>query len=183
MFIYNLKLNKNKISMLFIVFALIIIIGIVSFSIYTIFFKSIAKSGCDIPSSNVIEINENNYASILKASNENIDDYIGYKVRVIGYVYRLLDFDKNQFVVARDMKINENGQSVVIGFLCECDKASEYTDGTWVEVEGEIAKASFNGDIAMIKVKSIKECNSPQNVFVNPPDTKGGGNFLQHKYF
>ncbi len=179
MFIYNLKLNKKKASIIFISLALIIIIGIVLFSIYTIFFKSTAKSGCDIPSSHVIEINENNYTSILKASNNNIDDYIGDKVRVTGYVYRLLDFDENQFVVARDMKINEKGQSVVVGFLCTSDKASDFEDGTWVEIEGEIIKGFFNGDIAMLKVISIKESTSPENIFVNPPDVpkdaKGDG--------
>lgn len=170
MYIYNLKLSKKTLSILFIALALIIIIGIISFSIYIIFFNSSNDDGCGPKANNITEINEFNYTNILKAANENIDDYIGCKVKVTGYVYRLLDFDKNQFVVARDMKFGENGQSLVVGFLCSYDRASTFPDGTWVEIEGEIVKGNFNGDIAMLKVISIKEATSPQNVFVNPPD-------------
>lgn len=170
MFIYNLKLNKNRLSKVFITIALIIIIAIIAYSVYVIFFKSSSKSGCDINLNKVFEVNEFNYANILKAANDDVDSYVGCKVRVVGYVYRLLDFNKNQFVVARDMKFGDNGNSLVIGFLCNYNKAANFSDGTWVEIEGEIIKGNFNGDIAILNVTSMKEATSPENVFVNPPD-------------
>ena len=167
MFIYNLKLNKNKASKVFLLVCFIIILAIIFFSVYLIFFKH--NPSC-VKSDDIFEINEGNYANILKTSNENIDSYIGCKVHIIGYVYRLIDFNNNQFVVARDMKFGKNGQSLVVGFLCEYDKASSFSDGTWVDIVGEIVKGNFNGDIAMLKVLSIKEASKPQNVFVSPPD-------------
>ena len=167
MFIFNLKLNKNIIGKLFIISSIIIVFSIILFTIYLIFFKQ--NDSC-IKENAIIEINESNYASILKASNENIDSYVGSKLHVIGYVYRLLDFDDNQFVVARDMKVNDNGQSLVVGFLCNYSKAKNFADGTWVEIEGEIVKGNFNGDIAILKVDKIKEASKPQNIFVSPPD-------------
>ena len=170
MFIYNLKLSKNAISSIFIILALIIIISIISFGVYIIFFKSNSKSACDVKSDEIVELTESNYTNILKASSENIDSYTGTKVHVIGYVYRLLDFDENQFVIARDMKFGEDGNSLVVGFLCNYNKASLFADGTWVEIVGEIKKGKFNDDIAILDVISIEQTNAPQNIFVNPPD-------------
>ena len=178
MFIYNLKLNKKTIKNIFILACLVIIIAIISFSIYIIFFKDNSNRSCLNNPDEIFEINEDNYTNILKASNENIDNYVGCKVHVVGYVYRLLDFDKNQFVVARDMKYDSNGQSLVVGFLCNYDKAYDFADGTWVDIDGEIVKGNFNGDIAILNVLSIKEAEKPQNIFVAPPDGKGDGSLF-----
>ena len=170
MFIYNLKLNKKAISRVFIICSFIIILAIIFFSIYIIFFKNHNQSSNDVKFDEIIDLNEKNYTNILKAANEDIDSYVGVKVRVIGYVYRLLDFDKNEFVVARDMRFNQDNQSLVVGFLCNYDDAYKYSDGTWVEVVGKIKKGKFNGNIAMLDIISIKETNAPENIFVNPPD-------------
>ena len=170
MFIFNLKLNKKVLSKLFIIMSLLIVITIVVFSIYIIFFKYTTNSSNDVNFDDIIDLNENNYTNILKSANEDIDSYIGVSVRVTGYVYRLLDFDENEFVVARDMRFNKDNQSLVVGFLCNYDKASQFSDGTWVEVVGKIKKGTFNGNIAILDVSSIKETNAPENIFVNPPD-------------
>ena len=71
----------------------------------------------------VSQISAKNYTNILKTVHENIDSYVGKKINFTGYVYRVLDLQDNQFVLARDMIINSNSQTVVVGFLCECDTA------------------------------------------------------------
>ena len=167
MFIYNLKINKKVISKMFIFIALITILAIICFSIYLIFFK---KTSSYAANNEIIELTETNYTNILKAANENIDSYVGKKVHVIGYVYRLLDFDKNQFVIARDMKFGENSGALVVGFLSNYKKAKDFPDGAWVEVVGEIKKGNFNGPIAILDVISIKETSRPDILLVEPPD-------------
>ena len=169
MFIYNFKLNKKMLSISFIIISFIIILSIIVFSIYIIFFnKSKNKSNC-INSNEIVEIDEKNYANILKASNENIDDYIGVKIQVTGYIYRLLDFNENQFVIARDMKLPGNSQSLIIGFLCNYKNASAFSDGAWVNVIGEIKRGYFNGDIAVLDIISIEETSKPSPLLVDPP--------------
>ena len=122
------------------------------------------------PDSDIFEVNESNYANILKASNDNIDSYVGCKVHITGYVYRLIDFEDNQFVIARDMIISANNQSLIVGFLCNYDKASDFEDGTWVDVVGEITKGNFNGDIAILNIISIEKTEKPENPYVCPPE-------------
>ena len=169
MFIYNLKLNKKTISKLFVVLSITIIILILIYSIYIIFFKNAVESTDNVRQNDIIELDEANYTDILKASNENIDSYVGKKVRITGYVYRLLDFNKNQFVIARDMKFNNGSQSLVVGFLSEYKKASDFPDGAWVEIVGKIKKGNFNGEIAMLDIVSIKETSRPKTILVDPP--------------
>ena len=168
MFIYNLKLDKKTVTRSFIGISMIIICLIIMYSLYIIFFKS--TSTCNSNQKEIIDLNETNYTNVLKSANENIDSYVGKKVRITGYIYRLIDFDDTQFVVARDMKFNESSNSIIVGFLCESKEASKYADGTWVEVIGTIKKGRFTDELAVLDVVTIKETDKPENIFVNPPD-------------
>ena len=172
MFIFNLKLNKNLWSKILFVIMLIIIIAIFIFGVYVIFIKdnqSFTVSDT-IRSTEIFEVTENNYANILKAANEDIDSYIGCKVHITGYVYRLLDFKENQFVIARNMVISEDMQSLIVGFLCEYDNAMDFEDGAWVDIVGEVKKGDFNGEIAMLNIISIERTEEPENPYVSMPD-------------
>ena len=168
MFICNLKMNKRAICISFILVSLLIVTSIIIFSIYYIFLKK--ADACSPSQNEIIDLNEINYANILKSANENIDSYIGTKVRITGYVYRLVDFNNSQFVVARDMKLKNSSQSLIVGFLCESKDASKFSDGSWVEVVGTIKKGKLNEELAILEVLSIKESTKPENIFVNPPD-------------
>ena len=168
MFICNLRINKKAICIGFITISLIIVSAIILYSIYIVFFKT--EDPCNPNQNEIINLNETNYTNILKAANEDVDSYVGKKVKVTGYVYRLINFSKFQFVIARDMKYSNSTQSLIVGFLCESKNASNYSDGTWVEVIGTIKKGKLNDELAILDVVSIKEANKPESIFVNPPD-------------
>ena len=168
MFIFNVKMNKKAICIGFIIVSLIVVSVIMFYSIYVLFFRK--HDSCANDKNNIIYLNETNYANILKAANEDIDSYLGLTVNITGYVYRLIDFNDNQFVIARDMKISNTSPSLVVGFLCESKDASQYPDGTWLEIIGKIKKGKYNEELAILDVTSIKETNRPNNIFVRPPD-------------
>lgn len=177
MFLYNLKLNGNRLVKFLFIVMLLIILVISSVSIYNIFLKNESRYSQEIKltdtikSDKIFEITPENYTNILQAVTKDIDSYIGCKVHFTGYVYRLIDFDKNEFVLARDMIVNENtSQSLVVGFLCTYDTAYEFKDNTWVDITGTIVKGEYYGDIAQIKVDNMFECNEPENKFVSVPD-------------
>ena len=172
MFILNYKVNKNLFSKIFFIVMLIIIISIFICGVYVIFIKHSRPFTISdtVKANEIFEVNEDNYTNILKASNENIDSYVGCKVHITGYVYRLLNFKENQFVIARDMIISPDKQTLVVGFLCEYEKAKDFPDGTWVDITGEIKKGDFNGNIALLKILSIQKIENPENPYVKPPD-------------
>lgn len=171
MFIYNLKVDGNKLGKIFlgILFSLIIIITIIV--CYRVLGNSFFKTKDNNKHNEMQEITASNYTNILKAVHDNLNEYVGQKIKFSGYVYRMIDFNQNQFVLARDMIISSDLQTVVVGFLCECDNINKYEDCCWVEIEGKIIKGDYHGEIPIIKIENIQKIDKPNNdEFVYPPD-------------
>ena len=119
MFLYNLKLNGKKIVKITFISILIIVLIILFIGIYNIFIKKdetislpendeIINLTDKIKTGDVFEITEKNYTNVLDAVTKDVDSYLGLKIHFIGYVYRLIDFDEDEFVLARDMIVNQN---------------------------------------------------------------------------
>ncbi len=170
MVIYNMKLNNNKLIKFGLKMLFLIIIVLLLICVYRIvFYKSNNKNEtCDL--NPLQEINASNYTNILKDSHENIEMYIGKRIKFSGFVYRLYDFDDTQFVLGRNMIISSDYQAVVVGFLCKLNNSIQYKDGTWVEIEGTITRGEYHGKIPVVKITSIKETNIPNEEYVYPPD-------------
>lgn len=171
MFIYNIKLNGNKLFKVILILLFVIIFVLCSVAIYKIFFKdSKLFVNDELRASEIVELDSSNYTNTLKAVHDNIDEYVGQKIKFTGYVYRAYDFDENQFVLARDMVINSDFQTLIVGFLCNSDSSSQFKDGTWVNITGEIIKGYYHGDIPVIDIKEIQETTAPADEYVYPPD-------------
>ena len=111
-----------------------------------------------------------NYTNVLQNVHNNIDKYVGQKIKFTGYVYRMYDFTDEQFVLARNMIVSSDFQSVVVGFLCHSKVASNFEIGTWVEIEGTITKGDYYGEIPVIEIEKINTVNPPTDEYVYPPD-------------
>ena len=170
MFVCNVKMNKDvikKIGIVSIGLIIIIVFILVGIRFYSAASRVTVKDEFD---NSKLEINSNNYTDILKDAHDNIDKYVGKTIKFRGFVYRLYDFNENQFVLAREMIISSDNHAVVVGFLSECDEICNYQDGSWVETEGVIEKGFYHGDIPIIKVKKITKTTVPNDEFVYPPD-------------
>lgn len=171
MFIFNLKVNGNKfIKILMAVLAIIILI--ITFIIcYNLIFNNFFQTNdTSINKGAMYELNTKNYTNVLKNVHSDIDKYIGQKIKFSGYVYRLNDFTEEQFVLARDMIVTSDFQTVVVGFLCHSTIASNFEDNSWVEIEGTITKGNYYGDIPIIEIDSINKIQEPSDEYVYPPD-------------
>lgn len=172
MFIYNVKVNsKNIVKIAFTIMCLIITIFFF-ISIYKILSQSF-RIHDEIPETDVAYISANNYTNILKSVYEDLDTYVGKTICFTGYVYRNIDFSETQFVIARDM-ISENSEStnqtLIVGFLCNYDEASNFIDNTWVQITGKITKGNYHGEIPIIQITQIDEIEKPNDEYVFPPD-------------
>ena len=172
MFIYNLKINGGIVLKTIIILLSLFMLIVFGISIYRIFFtekRFLVKD--DIVKNEITEIQAENYTNILQAVHDNIDSYEGLKIKFSGYVYRLIDFEEEEFVLARDMIINEQQtQSVVVGFLSKYKDAKKLNDGEWVEIIGIIEKGKYhNSEIPIIKITSLQIVTQPENPFVPQP--------------
>ncbi|MCI8620666.1 MAG: hypothetical protein HFJ50_02315 [Clostridia bacterium] len=166
MFIYNIKLTHGKLFKT--LFTLMIIAGII-ICIITVN-KILFKSKETINPQNSYEIPTNNYTNILKSVHDDLNTYIGQKITYTGYIYRVYDLKEDEFVLARNMIVSSNFQTVVVGFLCSSENAKNYKDGTWVKITGTITKGYYHGDIPLIEVEKIEETKMPKDELVYPPD-------------
>ena len=171
MFIYNLKVDGNKLGKIFLGILLGIIIIITAIVVYRILGNNFFKTNDDTNSVKVQELTVSNYTNVLKTVHDNIDDYVGMRVSFSGYIHRMVDFKDNQFVLARDMVISSDLQTVIVGFLCECDDIKQYADKTWIQIEGEIIKGDYHGDMPILKITKIQKIDKPSDEYVYPPDT------------
>ena len=170
MFIYNVKIGGTKlfkIVLFFIIVFVIFLCGIVSYKIY----NATISSGTDYKVQNITELNNKNFTNVLKMVHEDVDTYIGQKIKYSGYIYRVYDLKNNQFVLARNMIISSDFQTVVVGFLCNYDDSIRLKDYSWFEIEGMIEKETYHGkNIPVLKITSIKEISKPEDGLVSPPD-------------
>lgn len=173
MFIYNLKINGGMALKIIIVVLSLFMLIVFGISVYRIFFTSGKLEVNDrFSQEGIIEIQPQNYTNILQAVHENPDSYLGKEIKFIGYIYRVIDFEENKFVLARDMLINEERtQSVVVGFLSEYKDAQDFKNGDWVELTGVVEMGKYhNKEIPIIKVIDLQKASEPENPFVFPPD-------------
>ena len=170
MFIYNLKINGSFVFRTLIISIIIISLVILSVSVYNFYYKSKFIINDSLPLNSVANIDANEYTSILKQVYDDVDTYVGQSINFTGYVYKLYDFKDSEFVLARDMVINSDSQTVVVGFLCSYDKAKDFKEGTWVNVTGTIIKGYFHDEIPVIDINKIEETQKPEDSYVYPPD-------------
>lgn len=170
MFIYNFKIDGNKLFKGILIFILIMTFIILGCSIFILYRSSKFTVKDNIQAANIANINPNQYTNILEEVYNNVDTYVGQKISFTGYVYRLYDMKENEFILARDMLINSDSQSVVVGFLCTSDNAKNFKDGTWVNVSGSIVKGYYHNQIPVIEINEIKETQKPEDAYVYPPD-------------
>ena len=170
MFIYNIKINgKALVKILFLIIAIVITIyfAVSAYKIYNNSFK--VKDETLEP--DVMYLSSKNYTNILKVVHDNTENYIGKEICFTGYVYRAIDFKESEFVLARDMIISSDMQTLIVGFLCDYKNAKDFADESWVELTGEITLGTYHGDMPIIKVKEIKQIEKPKSdIYAYPPD-------------
>lgn len=143
-------------------------------SVYKIFIKNVFSENITVDDSitppNIANISDNNYTNILKEVHDDLNSYIGQTISFTGFVYRVSDIKDDEFILARNMIINSNNQTVVVGFLCKCTNAKNFADGTWVNITGTISKGDYHGEIPVLQITNISSTTKPENEFVYPPD-------------
>lgn len=122
-----------------------------------------------IAHSNTITMTNENFTSILKEYHDNPYKYEGKRIKTSGYIFRAADFSNNQFVIARDMWLDEN-TSHIVGFLCELGNICTYKDDTWVSAEGVIYVGNYHGPMPIIKIDKIEQTEKNDSPFVTPPE-------------
>lgn len=178
MFIFNVKLSRTKIFKWILGIMAIFCVALAGAGIFKMYSSNHEfETSCFdcIPSGEIAYLTDENYSNVLKEVHENLDTYIGQKICYTGYVYRVPELEDHQFILARDMKLENTNQTVIVGFLCSLPNAIEYQDYTWIKITGTIEKGNYYGEIPCINISEIETASQPENCIVPAPNE----NFIQ----
>ena len=67
------------------------------------------------------------------------------------------------------MVIDNSSGAVVVGMLAECNEATKYETGSWIEATGTIELGNYNGEIPILEISNINTTTAPQDEFVYLP--------------
>mgnify|MGYP003227438790 CR=1 FL=1 len=80
MFVFNIKLNGNKLGKALLAILIIVILIVTGIVCYNLFAKSSFKTNDTYNKDVVYELSPQNYANVLQTVHNNIDDYVGQKI-------------------------------------------------------------------------------------------------------
>nr|WP_106779548.1 TIGR03943 family protein [Lysinibacillus timonensis] len=119
--------------------------------------------------SEVIQMSDDMYGSYYSAINENPREYVGRKIKVNGFVYKEEGLTTNQLVISRFMITHCIADASILGFLTEFEEANTYEEDTWIEIEGVLDVALYNGyELPIIRTSEVKVIEEPIEPYVYP---------------
>lgn len=126
-----------------------------------------AKQAADMYNQPLITINDDLYIESLTSMDLYQEQFIGKKVQISGYVYRLDSMNKNQFAVGRFAMRCCVADSVPLAILVETDTPEQWQNDMYVVALGTIEKRNFDGkSVLAIDAKSIDTQKVPTNPYV-----------------
>lgn len=96
-----------------------------------------------------------------------LDNFIGKKITLDGFVYRQDNMKAEQFVLARFAIQCCSADGSPMGVMIEDRKANELATDSWIRATGTIDKTIFNGmQIIQLKLESYKVIPEPETRYV-----------------
>jgi putative membrane protein len=119
-----------------------------------------------------IDVQDSWYLETLNTVDLYIDNFIGRRMDLSGFVYRQDGMKDNQFVVGRFAVQCCSADAAPFGVLVEYDRAKTWANDTWVRVSGTLQKTTYEGqEIMMLKADQVTKLETPkdkQYVYPNP---------------
>lgn len=96
-------------------------------------------------------------------------EFNGQPVDVIGFVYREPDFDTEEMMVSRFTMSCCVADAFAIGLPVVYDTAQDFTEGVWVQVQGEIKANDFVDDfMPIVYATSVEIIDPPAQQYLYP---------------
>jgi putative membrane protein len=135
-----------------------------SYDGFSDFYEKMAK---DLTNQDLIVVEDDTFLDIMTVMDLYLDDFLGKKVQIMGFVYREPGLKQNEMVVARFSMTCCTADSAVYGLLMTGEQTREFENDTWVRVVGTIDQREFNGwNIPLVQVEQVEEVDEPENPYV-----------------
>lgn len=114
-----------------------------------------------------IIFNTTNYLHYLEEISGHLNEHMGKKVIISGFVLKNESYEKDEFLLTRVLMNCCAADSQAIGILCRTGNSINLHKDDWVRVEGTISIKNENGIKApIIKISKIEKMQRPKNNYI-----------------
>lgn len=121
-----------------------------------------------------LTITDGNFLATMEEIWENTDLYVGYGVKMRGFVFDDPTLGPDEFVLARMVKFPETDVQVV-GILCLYPQRGGALPGLWLRIEGILAKTAYYNvdlgvtlDMPYVEINKIEFTDKPKQELIYP---------------
>ncbi|MNP30527.1 hypothetical protein D3C76_1236030 [compost metagenome] len=128
-----------------------------------------ATNNLDIQSAEeYIEITDVNYLDVMGNITNDLDSYVGKKIKIKGFVFKKEDMDKNNFVISRLYMSCCTADTQIVGYLCEYDQTENSVKiDDWLEIDATIDKGNYGGELfPLLKITSLEKIDKLAEEYV-----------------
>lgn len=114
---------------------------------------------------------ERNVLDWVRAISESADpaELTGEAVDVIGFVYRDVRFNEDQFMVSRFTITCCVADAMAIGLVVEADGAADFPADSWVRVRGALSEGAVYGDpMPVVLAEEVTPVQVPEHPYLYP---------------
>ncbi|MCM3654173.1 TIGR03943 family putative permease subunit [Metabacillus litoralis] len=123
-------------------------------------------------SSNIV-MNDAMFSTYYDEIKVDIQKFKGKRIVLKGFVYKENGFNKNQLVISRFLITHCVADASIIGFLSEFPEASTVKEDTWIEANGVLDIATYNGtELPIIKITDWIQISEPKEPYLYPLSIK-----------
>lgn len=109
------------------------------------------------------------YAAYYDEINMDIKKYKGRQIQLKGFVYKDNDLEQDQFFISRFLITHCVADASILGFLSELPEASTLHEDSWIEVNGTLDIATYNGvELPVVKISNWKIIGEPKEPYLYP---------------
>ena len=131
--------------------------------------EGFAQLGMKLYKKDLIEVKEEGFIEILSSLDLFMNNFIGKKIEISGFVYREDDMKENQFVVARFSISCCTADGSPFGMMVQSNQAQSFAKDTWVKITGTINKTTYNGnEILTLIADKIEKTKASHTEYVYP---------------
>jgi putative membrane protein len=129
------------------------------------FSETYANYGKKIYGQKEIVVTEKSYMEILTTLDMFLDQFVGKKLTISGFVYRDETLKADRFVLGRFAVQCCTADAMPYGVMVESADHAQYPNDTWLKITGTLGKTTYNGNeimnLKLDKAVKIKPADDP----------------------
>jgi putative membrane protein len=131
--------------------------------------QAYAQIGMNLYKKDLIQVKEEGFIEILSSVDLFMNNFVGKKMEISGFVYREEGMSSNQFVVARFSVQCCSADASPYGVMVQFDKGLTLAKDSWVKVTGTIGKSTYDGnEVTTLIADKVEKTSASKIPYVYP---------------